>query len=111
MRSRSNRRPPIDICQSLSRLVLNRLDDFDYDIQLNVCLITTETYQTIGQTHQALCQYEQAKALDQLIVRSSDPTNRAQQKNKLEELEMKLKFQSQFQSNLLEETNTRHHSG
>lgn len=109
MYTHSNKQPPIDICQSLIRLALNRRDDFDSDMQLNVKLIVAEAYQTTGQTDQASCQYEQAKILDQSIVSSSAVADRARKK-KIEEIGMKIIFQCQFQRKLLESID-KHESG
>jgi hypothetical protein len=88
---------------------LNRLDDFDHAIQLNVYLILAESYQVIGQTHQALCQYEQVKNLDTLIVHSLDAIDQVRKK-KMGEVGMKILFQLQFQKNLLVSSN-QHESG
>ena len=107
----SNKRSAIDICQSLSQLVLTRPEAYDFDSLFHLHLICAEVYQSIGQTNQALSYYQQG----QLMAATSDarPSNpsehaeRERKKKKLEEIAMKLEFQSKFQCCLME----RHRTG
>ncbi len=108
MYTHTNKRAPVDVCQSLHRMFMIHTDHYDHDVLFNLYLICTEAYQTIGNTDQAICQYNEAemiaKTLDdtRTIRSSSDITEREQKRQKLKEIRMKLEFQSRFRCNLVE---------
>lgn len=102
----TNDHSPTDICQSMIRMFLIDKDQVDYDKEFNLRLICAEAYQTIGDTDQAYCQYNEAEIIEkkldetETILNSDEPSERNRKRKKLEEIGMKLEFQSQFKINL-----------
>ena len=105
----ANKRAPVDICQSLNRIFLLLKGHYDKHTLFNVSLICAEAYQTIGNVDQAYCHFHQAeiieKSLDdpRTIMNLYEIEERARKRKKLEEIGMKLKFQSEFKCNLVKD--------
>lgn len=103
----TNKRAPVDICQSLNRMFLLQKDYYDLHILFNLHLICAEVYQTVGNIEQVYCHYSQAeviaKRLDDTrrIINLSDVMEKDRKRKKLEDIGMKLEFQSEFQCNLI----------
>jgi hypothetical protein len=104
----ANKWAPVDICQSLARLLLLRPDDYDDQTLFNVRLICAEAYQTTGNTDQAYCEYDEVKTIasglddTRRILNLHEIDERDRKRKKIDEIGMKLKFQSEFQSNFIE---------
>ena len=102
----ANKHAPADLCQSLTRMYLNHTDHDDYHRLLNLQLLCTEIYQTIGHTDQAYCQYYQTETLAnksnnaRTTMNHDDIVDRVQKQKKLDNIGMKLEFQSEFKCNL-----------
>ena len=109
MYTHANKNAPTDICQSLIRLILRSPNEYDQDIIFNIRLICAEAYQTVGQVDQALAEYDAASVVAISLNRtrrrmSVDEINESDRKQKkLDDVRMKLKFQSDFKCNLIEE--------
>ena len=101
----SNKRSPIDICQSLARMFFIHTDHHDHHRLFNLRLICAEAYQTVGNVNQACCEYNEAeilvKTLDDSIISHFDVLERARKRKKLEDIEMKLEFQVEFNRNFI----------
>ncbi len=107
MYTHTNKHAPVDICQSLIRMFLLHKDRYDKHILFNLSLICAEAYQAIGNVDQAYCQFNQAETIakslnnTRAIMNLYEITERDRKQKKLEEIEMKLEFQSEFQYNLI----------
>jgi hypothetical protein len=108
MYTHANKWAPVDICQSLARILLLRSDDYDGHTLFNVRLICAEAYQTIGNINQAYCEYDAARAIATVlddtrrIMNLYEIDERDRKRKKIDEIAMKLKFQSEFKCNLIE---------
>ena len=109
MYTHANKHAPIDICQSLTQLVLHSPDRYAQDIVFHIRLICAEAYQTVGHVDQALGEYDAATviaaSLNNTRTRMSiaEISESDRKRKKLDDVRMKLKFQSDFKSNLIEE--------
>ncbi|CAF3214972.1 unnamed protein product [Rotaria sp. Silwood2] len=109
----TNKRPPAVICQSLNRMFVIHTDHIDYHRLFNLQLICAEVYQTIGDIDQAYCQYNQAEIVAQKLDNRTtmmnyfDTIERERKRKKLEEIGMKLEFQSEFQCNIIKNRKNR----
>jgi hypothetical protein len=96
----SNKRAPIDICQSLVRMYFTNPDHYDHCRLYNISLICAEAYQTVGNVDQALCQYDQAAKLastgDNSLINNYDLLEIDRKRKKLEDVAMKLGFHTEF---------------
>ncbi|CAF1242489.1 unnamed protein product [Rotaria sordida] len=103
----TNKRSPVDICQSLNRMFLMQTDRIDHHRLFNLQLICAEVYQTVGDIDQAYCQYNQAEIVAQklddrnTIMNYFDIIERDRKQKKLDEIGMKLEFQSEFKCNII----------
>lgn len=107
MYTHTNKRAPVDICQSLNRMFLLHKDHYDKHTLFNLYLICAEAYQTIGNVDQAYCHYNQAETVAKILDDTRTRMNlyeimqRNQKREKLDEIGMKLEFQSEFKCNLI----------
>lgn len=106
----SNRWSPIDICQSISQFYLSQSNDYDSQSKFHICLISSEAYQCIGQITQAQLYYDQSRSIvGTLNTSESNECEREEHHRKMKKLEdvrMKLEFQSKFQCQLIEDKPT-----
>jgi len=105
MYTHTNKRASIDICQSLVRMYLHRKDEYNRDIAFNVYLICAEAYQTSGHNNQAYSYLQQAEIITKTLDVVTNPrgiAERDRKRTKTKDILMKLKFQSDFQSQLLQ---------
>lgn len=100
MYTHTNKHAPIDICQSLIRLVLSSPNNYDQDILFNVRLICAEAYQTVGRVDQACLEYDAAHEIGR-VMNLHDMDERDRERKKLDEIKMKLEFQLNFNQNLI----------
>ena len=109
MYTHANKRASVDICQSLSRMFLIHTDRYDNHIRFNLHLICAEAYQTVGDIGQAYGQYNEAglvaNILDNRIttLNTYEVIEKNRKRKKLDEIKMKLKFQTEFYSILFED--------
>ena len=107
MYTHTNKHAPIDICQSLIRLVLSPSNNYDQDILFHVRLICAETYQTVGYADQACLEYDAAHEISSSLdgfgrtTNVHDTNERDRKRKKLDEIKMKLEFQLDFKQNLI----------
>lgn len=103
----SMKRSTRDICQSIAQIYLAHSENYDSDSLLHLNLLFAEAYQSIGQINQGLSYFHQARSMMKTFdaVASSNDLERVEQdrkKKKLEDIGMKLQFQSNFQLCLIE---------
>lgn len=97
---------PIDLCQSIMRMFLIDKDQIDYDKEFSLRLIFAETYQTIGDSDQAYSYLNEAEIIakrleaTEAVLNFSAIMERNRKRKKMEDIGMKLEFQSQFKINL-----------
>lgn len=98
----SNKRSVMDICQSIAQMYLARSEDYDSDSLCHLYLLCAEAYQSIGQINQGLSYFHQARSMVRATSNDSQREEQDRKKKKLEEIGMKLQFQSKFQCCLIE---------
>lgn len=109
MFTHSNKRSVLDICQSLNQMIYNLRDNYDDHCVFNVSLVSAEAYQTVGHISQAHAYYDQAKMLGNTLNTSTanaiNTIEKDQQRKKLDDIAMKLEFQSEFENRLIRSRN------
>lgn len=101
----SNKRSPIDVGHTLVQTFLSVPDNYSDHVKYNLNLICVQIYEAVGRINQAYLHYHQAKSLAITLDRRASNDSEAlarDRKKKLNEILMKLDFQSQFQCNLIQ---------